>query len=203
MLDESKKRPIFPNHLPEMMQRLNLTQADVVKALANAEPDKETHKQTVNKLYHGRVKLSPEWAQRLEPIFGIPWIEILQGPDAGQEAAISPRIPAPATAREKWRDVGSRMAFTRKARMLTDTPKVVAGHLGVGLDELLQYEAGDAPVPIEVAIAFCGEFAVSADFLLLGQADKLDDFLRARLSRQRGDACAPPGAIQTAARFQP
>jgi len=125
----------------------------------------------------------PEIAKAL----GVALSELLE-PEGGaaRETPEEPFVAAPSAASPKavWRAIGNRLNFVRTARMMSDLPEAVASRLGIKPSDLLAYESGEQPTPLEVIVAFCHKFAVSADFLLLGKEDRLDDYLRDRLPKK-------------------
>jgi transcriptional regulator with XRE-family HTH domain len=171
---------------PERLSRLRnavqprLSQAKVAKALGISAP-------SVAQWEIGRSRPTVDKLVQLAALYRVSLAELcgsdLPLPDESpfHASGASLRTAAPPTAQRIWRAVGNRMNFVRTARMLADTPEVVASHMHIDLVDLNAYEAGERPAPLELLISFCGQFAVSADFLLLGHEDRLDDYLRSRL----------------------
>lgn len=111
---------------------------------------------------------------------GVPLSELMDGEDLEDGDVYDMPLSAMLGAAPEgvWKAVGSRLHFVRTARMMVNTPDVVAAIFGWEADDLLAYERGDRPAPLEGVVAFCHRFAVSPEFLLLGKVESLDDYLR-------------------------
>jgi transcriptional regulator with XRE-family HTH domain len=152
-----------------------------------------TSKQQIFKLRTGAVQLRREWAERLAPQLGVDW-QYLMGwdsvPSSGSPITASHEPSARLAPRPELRAlmkaIGIRIRFVRTARMVADLPEVAASMFGWSVQDLHAYENGEKTIPVESVVAFCGKFVVSADYLLLGHEDRLDDYLRARLRDLRG-----------------
>ncbi len=70
------------------MAEKGVRQADIVAATGEL-------KQSVNKLYKGTTAMSKQWAERLAPVLGIPWPEIMGWDAAGSDASVLAPDPLP------------------------------------------------------------------------------------------------------------
>lgn len=79
------------NFLRDLMESRGIRQADLLRELNRRGAD--TTKQTVYKLYHGRISIDAEWAQRFEAIFEVPWTSFIKPPDNNEGATDAAKLP--------------------------------------------------------------------------------------------------------------
>lgn len=145
-----------PNRLDELIKERGLTGVEVANAA-------KTSKQQIHKLRNGVRPVSRDWAERLAPILGVTWPEVM-----GWTGELPKPPPDPAPIRQA---TGARLAWVREYRGVDRAE--AARRFGIPLGRLAQIEAGKAELTVIELATLSAKLQVPTDFLLMGIAEEL------------------------------
>jgi hypothetical protein len=156
----------YPNKLAELMANHpggRLTDSAVAKLVSEISGHR-TSKQQINKLKLGQRKLDREWAERLGPIFGKSWPEMMGW--SGELPAPEPD-PTPT-----YKAAGARIAWARNYRQIPNAAEA-ARRFAMSIPRLRAIEAGEAELTIMELATISAKLQISTDFLLRGSSEDL------------------------------
>lgn len=145
-----------PNRLDELIKERGLTGVEVAKAA-------KTSKQQIHKLRNGVRPVSRDWAERLAPVLGVTWPEVM-----GWMGELPKPPPDPVPIRQA---TGARLAWAREYREVDRAE--AARRFGIPLGRLAQIEAGKAEMTVIELATLSAKLQVPTDFLLMGKAEEL------------------------------
>lgn len=145
-----------PNRLDKLIKERGLTGVEVAKAA-------QTTKQQIHKLRNGVRPVSRDWAERLAPVLGVTWPEVM-----GWTGELPKPPPDPGPIRQA---TGTRLAWARQYRGID--PTEAARRFGIPLSRLIQIEAGKAELTVIELATLSAKLQVPTDFLLMGVAEEL------------------------------
>jgi transcriptional regulator with XRE-family HTH domain len=165
----------YKDNLLRVMEAKGVSQSELARRLRLSS-------QGVNQWFASDGEPPYQRLPKIAEALDVPVAQLLEGVTAPSDPLdVAANAPSAQTIR---RSIGSRLNFVRTVRMLGDFPDVAARHLKIEPADLLAYEAGEQPLLPEDIVSFCGVFGVSADFLLLGKRERLDESLHERLPKK-------------------